>query len=114
MLRKLLKSDPQLTVVTGPVNLGKSLLMSKILQDIGQDKTVPILPLNLRNVSFNSVDSLLDTLTDKFTSWWKQFFQAGERLRLDGSAYRLGLSIDFRKANLPPIARLNYLLELLG
>lgn len=116
ILSTVLKADPQLTVVTGPVNSGKSFLMAKILEGIKKDKTVPVLVLNLRNISFNSVESLVDTLTAKFSSWLSQFWQAAERLKLDGSAYGLDakLSIDFEKPNIPPITKLNYLLELIG
>ena len=115
MLTRLLKSDPQLTVVTGPVNSGKSLIMSKILEDVGKDKTVPVLPLNLRNVSFNFVESLVDTLTAKFTSWMGQIWQAAERLQLDGSVYGLDVkfSIDFG-SKMTPMSRLNRLLEMIG
>jgi len=89
--------------------------MSKILEDVSKDKTVPVLPLNLRNVSFNSVESLVDTLTAKFTSWMGQIWQAAERLQLDGSVYGLDVkfNIDFG-SKMTPMSRLNRLLEMIG
>lgn len=51
-IKDLLKSDPQLSVITGPVNSGKSLLLRRVLQEIQMKEDVPILYLNLRNVSF--------------------------------------------------------------
>lgn len=57
-LKKLLKSEPQLSVIMRPVNSGKSFLVMKIIQDIRKTK-IPVLPINLQNVSFNSVHSLL-------------------------------------------------------
>ena len=57
MMNNLLKSDPQLSIITGPVDSGKSVLLRKVIMGLKNKRKTPVLYINLRNVSFNSVNS---------------------------------------------------------
>lgn len=67
LLSGVTKGDTQIKVVTGPVNSGKSLLLTKLMEEL-RGRHVPVLDINLRSVSFNSVDTLIYTLEEKMTS----------------------------------------------
>ena len=62
-LTKLLKSDPQVSITPGPISSWKLLLIRKITQDIKKHEKIPVLYMNLRNVSFNSVSSFVSLKT---------------------------------------------------
>ena len=103
----LLKSDPRFSVIMGPVNSGKSLLLTKVLQDLKQKDKTPILDINLREISFDSVDSLVTTLDAKLGSWMKDFAVAARHHKISVGAY--GISFDWKLTSevLKPITKLN-------
>ena len=109
-LNKLLKSEPQLSVLTGPVNSGKSILVMKIIRDIKKAK-IPVLTINLRDVSFNSVHSFVTILEKKLATWLQQYLVAADEYRLDASLYGLHLKLGKTRRGLPSIATLDQLFE---
>ena len=111
MLLEQLKLDPCFHILTGAVNSGKSMVVKKLMDDL-KSRNVLVTDINLREVSFNSVESLVHTLKERTNSWLEQFVEAAEHCRLDAELYgfKLNLSIE-NPANASPIARLNTLLS---
>ena len=54
--KKIFSNTPQLSIVSGPVNSGKTSLLLKIFQEISENEHQPILHLDLRERSFASVN----------------------------------------------------------
>ena len=110
-LRNVLKSDTQLSVITGPVNSGKSLLLRKIIHDMRKTK-VPVLYINLRNVSFNSVNSFITVMEEHLDSWLRQQFKAARKYRLNASAYGLNFRLErIEGKDLPVLTKLDLLFQ---
>lgn len=108
-LYSILKSDPRLSVITGPVNSGKSLLLRKVLQGVKERDNTPVLHINLREISFDSVDSLVNTLDRKLESWMEQFSKAAKHYAINLQGY--GISFEWKRTeqSLRPIMKLNEL-----
>ena len=72
-----------MNIVTGPVNSGKSFLIMNLVEEL-EASHVPLLHINLRSVSFNSVDTLVSTSTlhDEMNSWVGKFKEVAERFRV--------------------------------
>ena len=112
MMSSLLKSDPQLLILTGPVNSGKSVLLRKVILELKNKESTPVLYINLRNVSFNSVDSFITILQHKLANWLQQFKEAAKTFNLNASAYGFGLKISRSEGvAASPINRLDLLFE---
>ena len=63
LLRDTLSGAPTLSLVTGPINSGKSWLMQRVIDDfkLGYKEERPaILPLNLRRMPFHDFNSFLN------------------------------------------------------
>ena len=70
MLSSVLKKlSPQLSVITGPVDCGKSLLTRKVVDLVEDEMKMPVVYLNLRDYSFNTVDALVAVLHTKMSTW---------------------------------------------
>ena len=106
-----LKGEPTFNVITGPVNSGKSKMLTK-LSDTLKSRNVPVLNINLRSVSFNSVETLVSTLADEGNSWLQQFRDAVKRFKLDAKGYGFEVSLGVVQDDVPPIRKLNDLLHL--
>ena len=111
LLKTTLNSKPTLNVITGPVNSGKSILLTQIAESL-KSQHVPVLDINLRSVSFNSVDTLVSTLEDKGNTWLQQFKKAAQYFKLDAKAYGFELSFGVAAEEVPPITKLNKLLQI--
>jgi len=109
ILLKELNSAPTFSVITGPPDSGKSRLMTELKKRLGDDDR-PVLDINLRRVSFNSVSTLVSTLEGSTASWLEQFAKFAKRFELDASAYGFHIKMADVK-DMPPISRLNHLLE---
>jgi hypothetical protein len=112
-LTTMLKMKPQLSIVSGPVNSGKTSLLLKILRDISENNKRPVLHIDLRERSFNTVDSFASSLDREMSSWMDQFAEVARRLQLDTSGYGFNLqaSLVDKKSDLLPIDRINNLFE---
>lgn len=108
LLLKGLNGKPNFNIITGPVNSGKSLLLLK-LQEKLESAHVPVLNINMRQISFNSVDTLVSTLVSGMDSWFKKFKEAVENTKIDASLYGFQLHAELEKGSVPPITKLNIL-----
>ena len=110
-LNNILKSDTQLSVITGPVNSGKSLLLRKIIHDVRKTK-VPVLYINLRNVSFNSVNSFITVVEEHLDSWLQQQYKAARKYRLNGLTYGLNFRLErIEGKDMPVLTKLDLLFQ---
>ena len=103
-----MSSIPGLNIIIGPINSGKRLIM-KLMEELEASR-VPLLHINLRSVSFNSVDTLVSTLHDKTNGWIGKFTEAAERFKLNAEASGVNFTAYIEEKNVPPVARLNDLL----
>ena len=69
----LLKTNqPQLTLITGPVNSGKSMLICHVLDEPSKEIVPPkILPLNMRELPFLDVESFIESLSKDLSAWYE-------------------------------------------
>ena len=75
-----------------------------------------MLDINLRSISFNSVDSLSFTLQQKLNLWANDFEKTSIKFQLDASAYdiRFGVAYEIQRkpiTSMPPLAKLSGLLD---
>ena len=70
-LSDILLSTPQLSIITGPVNLGKTLLLENVFDQLPKmsTKPTPVYLINLRKGSFHSVYLLVSSLYGGMNSW---------------------------------------------
>ena len=108
LFKNALQNKPIFSVITGAVNSGKSTLLTELTHSLRRQH-IPVLNINLRSVSFNSVDS---TLEDKGNTWFKQFKKAAQYFKLNAKGYGFQLSIGVAGQEIPPIVKLNKLLHL--
>ena len=108
-ITEVLLSTPQLSIITGLVNSGKTLLLEKVFDQLPEKSTkpTPVYPINLRKGSFHSVQSLVSSLSSGMNSWMKTITQ-----NADLSFNAAGLKLQFKPlSNCNPIDELNHLLE---
>ena len=109
LLSVRMKTVPSMNVLTGPADSGKSLILRKLVEEL-KATNVPVVEINMRSVSFNSVDTLVLTLQNKFNPWLDQFKDFASHFKLDAGAYGFNLAISMEGKSKPPIAKLNDLL----
>ena len=61
LLSKSLKLQPGLHVLTSPINSGKSLVVKKLSESF-EAAHIPVMNINLKKISCNSVDFFVFTL----------------------------------------------------
>ena len=115
LLEDVTKGDTKITTITGPVNSGKSRLLTKLMEKL-RKKHVLVLDINLHSISFNSVDSLSFTLQQKLNLWANDFEETSRKFQLDASVYdiRFGVAYEIQRkpiASMPPLAKLSGLLD---
>ena len=108
-LSQMLKSAPKLSVVTGPVNSGKSKLIEYVIARVSADNPnrVPIHVANLRQGTYNSVQSLVESLSSDMKSWVKKIKENVEGVSVSEVTFHL--TSHLTKGT--PLDRLNYLLK---
>ena len=94
--------DPCLHILTGPVNSGKSLILKKLKNHL-KAQHVPVTDINLREISFSSVDTLVDTLKEATNSWLEQFKEAAQHFKLDAKAYGFEVEVTTEGSSLHAI-----------
>ena len=109
-MTELLSSSPKLTVLTGPVNSGKSRLIEyvidKLRKDSPRDEPLPTHTVNLRLGMYNSVQSLVDSLSsDDITSWVNDIRKLVAEVGISVLRFQL------RQDNRTPLDRLDILLK---
>ena len=75
---QLLISPPKLSVVTGPVNSGKSKLIDYVVSTLSQKtkRPFPVYSVNLQQGTYTSVQSLVDSLSSDVTNWLQKIQQS--------------------------------------
>jgi len=73
--RGVLEDLPQISVVSGPVNSGKTTLMLLLLEEMSKNKQNPrpVLHIDLRGGSFWTVHELANALEGAMASWVDRF-----------------------------------------
>ena len=74
---------------------------------------VPVVSINLREISFNTVDTLVLTLEDSMRSWLNQFLSTIKHFKMSASGYGFNLNTSFAEYPEPPVVKLNKLLALI-
>ena len=73
ILNLLRNKTPQLSLITGPINSGKSILMRHVLKELSQDAKKPtILTLNMRELPFVNVETFINSFKRKACKWYKR------------------------------------------
>ena len=111
-LSQLLKSKPEFSIITGPVDSGKTRLIEHILHELPNKtmQSLPICPINLRKGNYYTVQSLVDSLSMDLGSWLykiKKYLSES-----DGEVSAGGGSISLKlQRKIAPSDSLNYLLK---
>ena len=97
------------SVITGLIDSRKLNLLTELTYSLRRQH-IPVLDINLRSVSFNSVDSFVSTLEDKGNTWLNQFQKGTKYFNLNAKAYGFQFSIGAAGQKIP--LKLNKLLHL--
>ena len=106
----MLMSSPQLSILTGPVNSGKTRLIERVLSDLPKRANIPtpVHLVNLRKGSFHSVGSLVNSFSVSVGFWLDQILSS-RSVSVSLSAGPMSFSMQGTQAS--PIDKLNCLLE---
>lgn len=107
-LSKVLAGSPQLSVITGSVNSGKSKLIDHLLCQLPMmtGHSVPVHTFNLREGTFNSIQSLVDSLSGDVKPWLQKVKESIDAISVGKESIKLQLKKDSM-----PIDQLNSLLK---
>ena len=73
LLNLLRNKTPQLTLITGPINSGKSMLIRHVIEVLSKDVREPaILPLNMRELPFTNVETFIGSFKAKLCKWYNR------------------------------------------
>ena len=73
ILNVLKNKTPQLSLITGPINSGKSVLMRHILEKLSKESVPPtMLTINMRELPFTDVDTFIRSFKVKILRWYKK------------------------------------------
>ena len=86
--------------------MGKSIIVKRLAEDFKSLK-VPVVDINLREVSFDSVDTLVQTLREKTNSWLEQFLETPRHFNLDAELYNFSVKLKIDQPSAPSLAKLN-------
>ena len=115
LLNGIIKGDTHITAITGPVNSRKTLLLTKLVENLHKED-VPVFDITLQSISFNSVDSLTCTLQHKMTLWAEDFKQTAKKIKVDAGAdgFTFGFEYAIEEkliASMTPPGKLSELLD---
>ena len=108
-IKEILLSTPQLSIITGPVNSGKTILLENTCKQLSNESSLPmpIYHINLRKGSFHSVESLVTSMSHEMDSWIMKMIR---RIDFIGVINITRLLLLFLRKN-SPIYNFNKLLE---
>ncbi len=101
--REVLEGKPQISVISGPVNSGKTTLILLLLEELSKNNR-PVLHLDLRERSFSTVHELATSLEGAMASWLNSIFKVVQKTD-EVSFGKLRVKRDLSKGT--PIERLN-------
>ena len=83
-ITKVFLSKPQLSIITGPVNSGKTRFMNEVLSKLPSVTScpTPILHINLRQGTYTSVRALEESFAAKVPSWMDKISKAAKTVTL--------------------------------
>lgn len=105
LLTTRLQAKPTFHVITGPVNSSKSMHFAKLEEEM-KSTHVPVLSINLRGISFNTMETLVLTLEDSMCSWLDQFLSAMKHFKMESSGYGFQLKTSFAQDPVPTVVKL--------
>jgi len=74
MICDTLKNEPQFSIVGGPVDSGKSTLMSEVLRRMESKRVRPaVLKMDLRSLTFRDVESFSSSIAHRLEGWHMYF-----------------------------------------
>ncbi|NGX52451.1 MAG: hypothetical protein KR126chlam5_00749 [Candidatus Anoxychlamydiales bacterium] len=107
-LKYILSHKPQVSIVSGPVDSGKTTLLLKILEEESNNNRA-VLHIDLRASPFHSVNGLATSLEDNMRSWLDRFAEiAKQSNNLNIREYEFSLKVPV-SVNDSPLERLNSL-----
>ena len=111
-LSEVLKNKPEFSIITGPVDSGKTRLVEYLLHNKTK-RNVPICPINLRKGNYYRVQSLVDSLSLDMGSWLyrikKALSESGKEVSAS-AAELASVSLKLQR-KVTPSDSLNYLLK---
>lgn len=105
-LMSILNGEPELSLVSGPVDSGKSALMLHVLQKLAAVNNRPVLYLDLRERSFSSVNTFHDALEDEMDDWLKNFKSFASQFNLKDASVK--------NNQIDPLSKLNSLFKIMS
>ena len=86
-----LKKPPTLSLITGPVNSGKSWVMDQVLQKVYDERVAPyVLSFNMRQLPFLDTQSFVDVFIKKLFKWYEKF-----SINLKASGLEIELNVEW-------------------
>jgi hypothetical protein len=112
-VRGVLRSPPQLSVFTGPVNSGKTSLLLKNLKEEA-DSGRAVLHLDLRDRGFRTVEGFVPAMEKEFTSWRDRLLSVAKGMKVDLEGYGIKADIALGSNQPRAIDRLDTLFDKMG
>lgn len=114
--RRMLEQKPQVSVISGPINSGKTTLILHLLEEMSRNKEKPrpILHLDLRERSFSNVDELETSLENAMASWADSCRYIFNTTTMDLKAAGTGLKIKRDPLQRTSVERLNDLFNMMS
>jgi hypothetical protein len=109
-LKGIFNGAPKLSVISGPVNSGKTALIRKVLEDISTGDRRPILHIDLRSASFDTVGGFQRSLELGMTDWLEACRKVAARMSLNLEAGDVKVDVSLKQdKDVTPIEKLDLL-----
>ena len=111
-IKNILNGKPEFGIFSGPVNSGKTSLLLKILEEESKNNNRPVLYIDLRERSFNTVQEFASSFEEEMSSWLSKFSEIAKRFKLKG--YGFSLQASNAKNDTSPIEKVNNLFKMMS
>ena len=113
-LRTTLKDVPQWSVISGPVNSGKSTLLLEVINNLKREKPKPsIIHLDLRARTFRDVNSFASEMLNVLSSWFNDLWESFSTMGASLSVSKVEIELILTKEE-EPTKRLRKLFDTLS
>ncbi|MFI5343530.1 MAG: ATP-binding protein [Chlamydiales bacterium] len=114
-LKNMLKGIPQLSIISGPPDSGKTFLIRRVLKELSEQNQRAILHFDLRERNFSTVNGLLFLMEGAMRAWLDRCKEITNPLKEKGNyAFNLAFETEEMTPSLQPIEKLKLLLPLVS
>ena len=110
-----LKDLTQWSVISGPLNFGKSTLLLEAVNILKEEKRDPsIIHLDLRSRTFRDVDTFASTMVDELSSWFTDLLKSFKKIGVKMGVSDVEVELMLAKGGQDPTKKLQELFDILS